>query len=43
VNAKMTETGKNLRQSSLFMKIAGWGIIACPLFCLCIRPASYGE
>jgi hypothetical protein len=38
VNAKMTETGKNLRQSSLFMKIAGWGIIAVPLVLLVYPP-----
>jgi class 3 adenylate cyclase len=31
---KMDESSKSLRQSSLFMKIAGWGIIALPLLLL---------
>ncbi len=35
---KMTDSGKSLRQSSLFMKIAGWGIIALPLVILVYPP-----
>ena len=34
----MTDSGKSLRQSSLFMKIAGWGIIALPLVLLVYPP-----
>ena len=34
----MTDSGKSLRQSSLFMKIVGWGIIALPLVLIVYPP-----